>query len=84
MSKQRFLVMLLRRRGLWYSVWYRKSRPRGWMMGSHSRPDHYDQLGCNFYQAVEMIASGTLDFMKDAPDNTPTHISVALTEPERS
>lgn len=53
-------------------------------MGSHSRPDHYDQLGCNFYQAVEMIASGTLDFMKDAPDNTPTHISVALTEPERS
>lgn len=89
MSKQLFLVMLLRRRGLWYSVWYRKSHPRGWMMGSHNlmgigaTPGPYDRLGYSFYQAVEMIASGTLDFMKDAPDNTPTHISVALTEPRK-
>lgn len=84
MSKQRFLMMLLRRRGLWYSVWYRRSHPRGWMMGTVKREaEHYDRLGYSFYQAVEMIASGTLDFMKDAPDNTPTHISVALTEPRK-
>jgi hypothetical protein len=85
MTKQLILVMLLRRRKrpIWYSVWYQRGHKSGWYMGNAERFRHgtHVRLGHNFYQAVEIIASGTLDFLADAKDNKPTHISIALKEP---
>lgn len=82
MTKQLFIVMLLRRRGLYHSVWYERGKRGGWMIGMHANPSWKNWLGYSFFQAVEMIASGTLDFLKDQPENKPTHISIALRRPE--